>query len=826
MFFKHQDMKNRIKIFVLLFFLLANSINAQTYQHLIMYGQSLSNGDQSWPPLSTTPVANNYMIGSQVWINYGNTGTKVLNPLIATVAADANANLPRTTASRILCESSIVNTANSIQLTTGGGNKFIVTSCGTSGRSVEQLSKDYYSPSLYSYFTNTINSAYSITTDISCPALFWMQGEANYNLYPLQFSADDGLLLGGTFTADKDRYKYLMLKLKNNMQNDIKTTYKQADKPTFFIYQTGGSFARGKTLEIGMAQLEASNEYDDIVCAGPIYYLPERGGHLDPNGHRWFGEMWAKAYYKTKVLGEDFRPLQPKQILRTSNPNKIQIKFLVPVLPLVFETNLVPKYTDYGFQVYLNGSSTKVTLSSVVINDDCVELTSTNSLAGDVEVVYAGYGTGIGGKGNLRDSDPYVSTTSYIDLDKKDANGNFVYTHDASITTLHSPIYEPKAVDGTDIYDKPYPLFNFSLAFYYKLNASDQVYNVPNLVPGVAMQNVTDISLSAPELSINVGAKSTLTTTLLPTNSTNLSVLWSSSNPSIASVTKGVVSAIGPGVVTVTATSVDQSKTVNCIVTCNAITQKSFTGLPQSIKGNIEFEDFDIGGEGVAYHDSSAGNIVGTYRPNDNVDIVTCTDTGAGYCVNNTGAGEWMKYTVNVPTAGSYNISVRYASNNNSNVHFEVDGINKTGTLNLPVTYSGTTLLYKTLITTINLNAGNQTLKFVVEDGNSNFNYFNLTPITGINQIESQDSKIFKIFPNPTKDLVNIEFNCDKSQKVNCSILDVTGKEVMQYNIDAVEGINKQKIDITSLSKGSYLFYLQINKGGGISNLLSKIVII
>jgi len=821
-------MKNSKNLFVIsvFIFLFSQSIIAQTYQHLIMYGQSLSNGDQSWPPLSTTPVANNFMIGNQVWINYGNSGAKVLNPLIATVATDGSANLPKTTASRMLCESSIVNAANSIQVATGGINKYIVTSCGTSGRSVEQLSKEFYSPTLYANFTNTINSAYSITSDIHCPALFWMQGEANYNLYPLQFSADNGLLSGGTFTADKDRYKYLMLNLKNNMQNDIMNKYKQSDKPTFFTYQTGGSFARGKTLEIGMAQLEAANENYDIVCTGPIYYLPERGGHLDPNGHRWYGEMWGKVFYKTKVLNEDFRPLQPIQISRTSNPNKIQIKFLVPVLPLVFETNLVPKYTDYGFQVYLNGSTTKVTLSSIVINGDCVELTSANSLAGDVEVVYAGYGTGIGGKGNLRDSDPYVSTTNYIDLDKKDIDGNFVYEHDKSIITLHSPIYEPKATDGTAIYDKPYPLYNFSLAFYYKLNAAEQAYNVPNLVSGIPIKNVTDISLSTSNLSLNVGSKYTLAAILSPINSTNTSILWSSSNPFIASVAKGVVTVIGPGVATITATSVDQGKTANCIVTCNAIAEKSYTGLPQSIKGNIDFEDYDMGGEGIAYHDATQGNVLASYRPYDNVDIVACTDAGAGYCVNNTDSGEWLKYSVNIPTAGNYNISIRYAANNSSSVHFEVDGANKTGTINLPVTYSGTSLTYQTITSTIFLNAGNQIIKFVIDSGNCNYNYFNLTPLTKINQIEFQDNDILNIFPNPTNNIINLEFNCDRSQTIKCRIFDIAGHEVMNYDIMAVEGINKQKINISSLSKGSYLFYLQINKGGSNFGLHSKIVII
>ena len=39
-----------------------------TYVHIIMNGQSLSTGHQSYPVLSTENVEGNYMIGNQVWI--------------------------------------------------------------------------------------------------------------------------------------------------------------------------------------------------------------------------------------------------------------------------------------------------------------------------------------------------------------------------------------------------------------------------------------------------------------------------------------------------------------------------------------------------------------------------------------------------------------------------------------------------------------------------------------------------------------------------------------------------------------------------------------
>lgn len=63
------------------------------------------------------------------------------------------------------------------------------------------------------------------------------------------------------------------------------------------------------TLAISMAQLEASNEYKDIICAGPIYPMTDRGGHLDANGYRWFGEMLGKVYYQTQIKRKELQTL-------------------------------------------------------------------------------------------------------------------------------------------------------------------------------------------------------------------------------------------------------------------------------------------------------------------------------------------------------------------------------------------------------------------------------------------------------------------------------------------------------------------------------------
>lgn len=386
------------------------------YQHFIIYGQSLSTGHQSYPSLSVTNVAGNFMIGDQVWINSGNTSFSTFNPLIATLAkSDLNKPLSRNGG---MAECPLVAAANHIQTKAVVSSKILATSAGTGGRTVEQLSKESkQSTNHYLDFIKSITKADEIARNkgykMTCPAIIWMQGEYNYFV-----DTTRGLIPGQSNCTDKLTYKNLLMLLKNNMQTDLMNSYSQSNKPLFITYQTGAQYTRGKTLEIGMAQLEMANENVDVFCAGPVYQMPDRGGHLDANGYRWYGEMIAKAYLKTINSGKKFQPLQPKEIARTTNPKEIKIKFLVPKLPLVLDILTVKKVTDYGFAVYNN--DIKQTISSVTIDNDCVRIICGADLTGDVEVVYAGLNTANdNGHGNLRDSDDYPAIYNYIDLDKK-----------------------------------------------------------------------------------------------------------------------------------------------------------------------------------------------------------------------------------------------------------------------------------------------------------------------------------------------------------------------------------------------------------------------
>ena len=155
-----------------------------------------------------------------------------------------------------------------------------------------------------------------------------------------------------------------------------------------------------------------------------------------------------------------------------------------------------------------------------------------------------------------------------------------------------------------------------------------------------------------------------------------------------------------------------------------------YSGTAVVIPGTVQFENYDKGGEDIAYHDTTATNAGGQYRTNA-VDIKAATDTGGGYLVGWTTAGEWLSYSVNVAAAGTYAIDVRVASSGaGGTFHIEVNGVNKTGPLAVPDT--GGWQVWKTITKTgVALASGPQVVRVVMDTNGAggsvaNFNWFAL----------------------------------------------------------------------------------------------------
>lgn len=132
--------------------------------------------------------------------------------------------------------------------------------------------------------------------------------------------------------------------------------------------------------------------------------------------------------------------------------------------------------------------------------------------------------------------------------------------------------------------------------------------------------------------------------------------------------------------------------------TSNTLT---FTQTPYtsaiSIPGKIEAENFDKGGQGIAYNDYTIWNSGNAYR-NSAVDIQGTSDAGGGYNIGWLNQfGEWLEYTINVATTGNYNITARTATTGNSGglnqVTVRAKGDSYNGDSHMIVKVNGTTVI-------------------------------------------------------------------------------------------------------------------------------------
>jgi YD repeat-containing protein len=170
--------------------------------------------------------------------------------------------------------------------------------------------------------------------------------------------------------------------------------------------------------------------------------------------------------------------------------------------------------------------------------------------------------------------------------------------------------------------------------------------------------------------------------------------------------------------------------------TC-ALGQTPYKGVARTLPGIIEAEDFDEGGQHVAYYDTTPGNTGGQYRTNTDVDLGgPLYDAGGGYGVGWVTAGEWLKYTVNVATADTYVIEARVATfGSGATFHLEFDGIDRTGPITIPEA-PGWGVWQSVTRTGVALSAGPHVMRVVMDNNTSggpmaDFNYFRIVPSYG-----------------------------------------------------------------------------------------------
>lgn len=239
-----------------------------------------------------------------------------------------------------------------------------------------------------------------------------------------------------------------------------------------------------------------------------------------------------------------------------------------------------------------------------------------------------------------------------------------------------------------------------------------------------------DVNLGANSLLLFTGERNQFIPTLIPSNANDASYpFWRSRNSDVATVDyKGEIVAVGVGTADVECRINDIVKTIHIDVLDSYPMFRGPHKLSASAPYSLRFIDFDFGGEGVAYHDSDPGNSGGNnYRANNGDPNGGGVDIGGDLAVGWTSAGEWLKYTVVVYDAGDYNISLDLAGDGTSEIRFEVDGVNVTGTIFIPRTGGWSSWIWHDIETPITFTEGTHTLLFYLEAAGTNFRTMRFT---------------------------------------------------------------------------------------------------
>lgn len=150
--------------------------------------------------------------------------------------------------------------------------------------------------------------------------------------------------------------------------------------------------------------------------------------------------------------------------------------------------------------------------------------------------------------------------------------------------------------------------------------------------------HVTGITVYPTSGTLYVGGTTTITSVIEPALATDKTVTWTSSNESVATVDNGVVTAIGIGNATITATTNDGGFTAEAAITVQAKTAVTVTGTdgsttydsestdPQTFDTTTLFVTDPATGIGAITYSITAGDNVATI--DSSTGLVTITGTG------------------------------------------------------------------------------------------------------------------------------------------------------------------------------------------------------
>jgi len=243
---------------------------------------------------------------------------------------------------------------------------------------------------------------------------------------------------------------------------------------------------------------------------------------------------------------------------------------------------------------------------------------------------------------------------------------------------------------------------------------------------------MTGLTINITYVELTPGAKAAIIATRLPADANDSGfIVWKTNNVDVATVNSiGDITGVGEGTAEITCSSGNFSQKI----TVSVAYTRPFKGphiLSSAAPYTLPMINFDLGGEGYGFHDNDTGNSGGvTYRADNGdsasgaVDMENAGNPDIGW----TGDGEWLQYTVEVQTAGSYTVEVEEGSpNSDGSFRIEVNGVDQTGTVLASNTGGWGNFEWDVVPTKLTLAEGTQKIKYYFVHGAMNIRTLRFT---------------------------------------------------------------------------------------------------
>jgi endoglucanase len=199
-------------------------------------------------------------------------------------------------------------------------------------------------------------------------------------------------------------------------------------------------------------------------------------------------------------------------------------------------------------------------------------------------------------------------------------------------------------------------------------------------------------------------------------------------------------------------------------------------------------------------------------------------DAGGGKDVGSINYGDWMDYSVNVSTSGSYPVNLRVATPYGG-AKFQIKSSNGTVLATVDVPTTGSWQTWRTVTANISLAAGTQTIRVQsVASAGWNFNWMEIT--NGANSATMQktlstttattqttlETTALDIYPNPVVDRFVLQINNELTGTVNVQIYNMQGAVAKQFSLSKTDAASSQfYLSIGELAAANYIVKVTMN---------------